>query len=122
MAKKILIVDDEEKIRKVLRIHLGKAGYEIIEADNGFDALKAMDEKLPDLVITDIMMPKLSGLELGSAIGYRQETRQIPLIVISAKTDPDTVLTAKKLNAAKFFAKPFEMASLLESVKKILGE
>lgn len=122
MKKKILIVDDEEKIRKVLRIHLGKAGYEVLEAEDGFEALKRIEEGLPDLVITDIMMPKLDGLELGKAIRYRSETKEIPFIIISAKTDQETLVKAKELNAAKFFAKPFKMAKLIESINQILGE
>lgn len=120
MAEKILVIDDEEKIRKTLTIHLTGAGYEVIVSSNGFEALRDFDRIKPDLVITDIVMPKVSGLEFGQALRNRAETRGIPFIIISAHSDPDTVESARKLGAAFFLAKPFEKAVLLEAVRKVL--
>lgn len=120
MAKKILVIDDEEKIRKILTIHLAGAGYEVVAAKNGFEALRDMDRIQPHLVITDIVMPKVSGLEFGQALRNKAETRGVPFIIISAHSDPEIVEAARKLGAAKFIAKPFEMKVLLEAVRKVL--
>jgi len=120
MAKKILVIDDEEKIRKVLTIHLTGAGYEVITATNGFEALRDMDRIQPHLVITDIVMPKVSGLEFGQALRNKAETKGIPFIVISAYSDPETVEKARKLGASKFLAKPFEIKALLDAVRRAL--
>jgi DNA-binding response OmpR family regulator len=120
-SKKILVIDDEEKIRKTLSIHLVKAGYEVITASNGFEALRDLDRLNPDLVITDIVMPKVSGLEFGQALRNKTETRGIPFIIISAHSEPELVARARELGASKFLAKPFGIKTLLDSIRKILA-
>lgn len=120
MQARILVIDDEEKIRKVLTIHLTAEGYEVVTAANGFEALRDMEKIKPDLIITDIVMPKVSGLEFTQALKNKVETRGIPIIVISAFSDKETVEAARKLGAAKFLAKPFETKNLLDVVKKVL--
>ena len=120
MPDTILVIDDEEKIRKILTIHLTQAGYEVITAANGVEALRDLDRIKPCLVITDIVMPKVSGLEFGQALRNKAETSDIPVIVISAHSDPDTVKAARDLGAAKFLAKPFEVKTLLDAVRKVL--
>ena len=119
---KILVIDDEEKVRKVITLHLTKAGYDVVTASNGFEALKDLDSIKPDLVITDIMMPKVSGLEFGKALHHSAETRGIPFIIISARYDEETVQKAKDIGASRFIAKPFEMKLLLASIEKVLED
>lgn len=120
MSPRILVIDDEEKIRKMLTIHLTAEGYEVVTAANGFEALRDMEKINPDAIITDIVMPKVSGLEFTQALKNKTETRGIPIIVISAFSDRETVDTARKLGAVKFLAKPFAIKSLLEAVKKVI--
>lgn len=120
MSPRILVIDDEEKIRKVLTIHLTAEGYEVVTATNGFEALRDMERINPDVIITDIVMPKVSGLEFTQALKNKAETRGIPIIVISAFSDKETVETARKLGAVKFLAKPFETKNLIEAIKKVL--
>lgn len=120
MPPRILVIDDEEKIRKVLTIHLTAEGYEVVTATNGFEALRDMEKINPDIIITDIVMPKVSGLEFTQALKNKADTRGIPIIVISAFSDKETVETARKLGAVKFLAKPFETKNLIETIKKVL--
>lgn len=120
MSPRILVIDDEEKIRKVLTIHLTAEGYEVVTATNGFEALRDMEKINPDIIITDIVMPKVSGLEFTQALKNKADTRGIPIIVISAFSDKETVETARKLGAVKFLAKPFETKNLIETIKKVL--
>ena len=119
---KILVIDDEEKVRKVITLHLTKAGYEVIAVENGFEALRDMEKIKPDLIITDIMMPKVNGLEFGEAIRNRAETSNIPFIIISARCDENTVQKARDLGASRFIAKPFGMKTLIASIEKVLEE
>ena len=119
---KILVIDDEEKVRKVITLHLTKAGYEVIAVENGFEALKDLEKIKPDLIITDIMMPKVNGLEFGEAIRNRAETSNIPFIIISARCDENTVQKARDLGASRFIAKPFGMKTLIASIEKVLEE
>ncbi len=122
MSKRIMVVEDSEVIQEMLREELIEAGYEVFSAYNGFEALRDLEEFQPDLIITDIMMPKLDGLRLCEAIQNRIETRDTPFIFLSSKFDKDTVERGKKIGARFFVAKPFKMDTIKDCVNKIFGE
>ena len=84
---KILVVDDEEHIRKILKFKLEKHGYYVITADNGEVALKMVRRENPDLIILDLMMPKMDGFEVCRRIRKNFQTAQIPIIMLTAKSD-----------------------------------
>ena len=118
--KKVLIVEDSPAMAGTLKDNIAQAGYEVHVAHNGFEALRDLEALQPDLVISDINMPKLDGLKLIMGIRNRLETRDIPFILLSSQFDPRTLETGKKLGARFFIAKPFKMDYVLECVKKIL--
>ncbi|NKB80485.1 MAG: response regulator [Nitrospirales bacterium] len=116
----ILVVDDEPAIRKILRLILEKAGYGVIEAEDGEQAIQAVQSGenplVLDMIITDIRMPKLNGVE---AIQYFQrEFPRVPVIVLTGHPDTQMAVTMMKEGIVDYLTKPFEKERLLASVKK----
>ncbi|MGH7857996.1 MAG: UDP-3-O-acyl-N-acetylglucosamine deacetylase [Candidatus Binatia bacterium] len=116
----ILIVDDEERIRASVRGVLADEGFRVLEADNGRTALQVLDEEDPVLILLDIWMPELDGIELLRQIqGHRPRTR---VIVISGHGNIETAVRATQLGAFDFIEKPFSLDGLLERVHRALGD
>jgi CheY-like chemotaxis protein len=120
--KKILVVDDEEIIRKTIRIHLGKMGYESKEAIDGVDALKKLGEEKFDLLICDILMPKKDGWEVLKELRSDPSTKDMPVIVLTAKTRDEDMFRGYDLGANYFMTKPFTKSQLLYGIKLMFGE
>jgi DNA-binding response OmpR family regulator len=118
MQKTILVVDDDPKIRKALGLRLKSAGYEVITAQDGSEALLLCDMKSLDLIITDIWMP----VGMGFSLAYRlqQMARQIPIIFITASKQPGLKQTAQEMGAAAFLEKPYDPDELLATVRQVL--
>ena len=120
--KTILIADDETHILNVLSIKLQNAGYNILSAQDGEEAYRLACDHLPDLVITDYQMPKLSGLELCTRLRGTETTRNIPAVMLTARgfsmTDRDT----SQDNIREVITKPFSPREILTLVKKLIGE
>jgi len=112
MGKKILIVDDEEVIRKFLRINLIKWGYEVKEAENGDYALEQLAEDDFDLLICDILMPNKDGWQVLKEVRSNQKTREMPVIVLTAKNQATDMFKGYDLGANYYMTKPFTKAQL----------
>ncbi|MFO8057860.1 MAG: response regulator [bacterium] len=119
-GKKIMLVEDSPAIIEVIEENLSKAGYEVYPVYNGFEALRDLEDIQPDLIITDLNMPKLDGLKLCWGIQNRDETREIPFIILSSNIDDETVQKGKELGARYFISKPFEIKTVLDCVRKSL--
>ena len=118
---KILICEDEEIMLTALEFRLRKQGFDVIIAENGKIALEKIKEDKPDLIVADIMMPFVSGLELIEFI--RKDMRNtLPIIIISALEHEETVLKAFRLGATDFIAKPFKPKELVLRIKRIFQE
>ena len=122
MGKKILIVDDEEVIRKFLRIHLSKLGYEVKEAADGAEALKRLGKDDFDLLICDILMPNKDGWQVLKEMRSDPKTKDIPVIVLTAKNEDSDMFKGYDLGANYYMTKPFTKAQLLYGLKLMLGE
>jgi len=120
--KRIFVVEDSPSISEMVKDTLTDAGYEVFVANNGFEALRDLEDVEPDLILTDIMMPKVDGLELCQAMRNRLETKDIPFILFSSLFDEDTVKKGREIGARYFIAKPFKMESLLEAVAKVFED
>jgi len=122
MGKKILIADDEEVIRKFLRIHLSKLGYEVKEATDGAEALKQLGKDDFDLLICDILMPNKDGWQVLKEMRSDPKTKDIPVIVLTAKNEDSDMFQGYDLGANYYMTKPFTKAQLLYGLKLMLGE
>lgn len=117
MAAKILIADDENRIRKLVNDFLSREGYEIIEASDGKEALDVFYEKNPDLVILDVMMPKFTGLEVCKEI---RESSNVPIIILTAKDTESDELSGFSSGADEYISKPFSPKILVARVNALL--
>jgi CheY-like chemotaxis protein len=111
----ILIVEDDEELRHLFRTALALAGYDVIEAGDGLEALRWIDQAPPDLVILDLLLPRISGLAVQQEIAAQAVTRQIPIVVVTGST-----MSAKDLDVACFLRKPVSPDRLIETVRSCL--
>ncbi len=122
MSRKILVVDDEEVIRKFLRIHLAKLGYEVKEAADGEQAIEQLGKDDFDLLICDIMMPKKDGWEVIKEAKSNPKMKDIPVIVLTAKIEDSDMFKGYDLGANYYMTKPFTKAQLLYGLKLMFNE
>jgi two-component system alkaline phosphatase synthesis response regulator PhoP len=119
---KILVVDDEIYIVHILDFSLGMEGYEVVTALDGEQALEKLKQEKPDLIVLDIMMPKLDGYEVCKAIKSDPETRQIPVILLSAKGRNVDQKMGFDVGADDYITKPFSPRKLVERINQLLGQ
>lgn len=121
MAKKILIVDDENSLRMLVNATLEGENYTIFQAKNGHEAIMINALEKPDLVILDLMMPGLSGMEALEIMGKSDGSKKIPIIILTAKGQAGDKEKALKMGASHFLKKPFSPLELLTLVERILN-
>lgn len=115
--QRILVVDDEERIVRMIRLNLEHDGFTVIEANNGMQAINQIREKLPNLVILDVMMPGIDGYETLSLI---RETSQVPVIMLTAKSEEEDRIYGLELGADDYITKPFSPRELVSRIKAVL--
>jgi DNA-binding response OmpR family regulator len=121
MSKHILVVDDEKYIVNILDFSLESEGFRVKSAANGEEALRMAVDDIPALIILDIMMPKIDGFEVCRALKAKEETKQVPIILLTAK---DRDADRKKGEAAgcdDYITKPFSPGRLIERVRELLS-
>lgn len=118
---KILVAEDEPIMLKTIELRLKKDGYTVIGTSDGREAMEKIDAEQPDLIITDIMMPYASGLEIVGMV-KQQQKKDIRIIILSAMGQETTVLEAFDLGADDFIAKPFSPNELSMRVKRLLSK
>lgn len=121
MSKRILIVDDEMYIVNILDFTLAGEGYEVISANNGEDALRTLLKAEPDLVILDVMMPRIDGIEVCRAIKAREESAETPVILLSAKDRDADREAGIEAGADLYLTKPFSPARLIEEIRNLMN-
>lgn len=122
MAKRILIVDDEPNIVVSLEFLMKREGFEVAVAPDGEAALRAVEERLPDLVLLDIMLPKKNGFEVCQAIRANPAWQGVKIIMLTAKGRDTEVAKGTALGADAYMTKPFSTKDLVAQVRRILGE
>jgi two-component system alkaline phosphatase synthesis response regulator PhoP len=118
--EKILVVDDEEDVLELVRYNLDKNGYRIEAATTGEDAIKKARTKLPDLIILDLMLPGIDGLEVCRKLKSDSKTQNIPIIMLTAKGEETDIVTGLELGADDYVTKPFSPKVLIARVRRIL--
>jgi two-component system alkaline phosphatase synthesis response regulator PhoP len=120
--KKVLIVDDEIHIVHVVAIKLRNNGYEVISADNGAEAFDLALKERPDIIVTDFQMPVMTGMELVEKLRQHQETRDIPVIMLTARSFAIPQEQQENLQISGCLSKPFSPKELLGNIEDILYE
>ncbi len=116
--KKILVVDDEEGLRALLATVVQMAGYDVQTAVDGLDGFQKAIDFLPDLILLDIMMPKLDGWKTLSKLRAEEKTEHIPIIMLTARGETDSIFKSEQLKVLDYFIKPFEMDEVLAYIAK----
>jgi len=120
MAKTVLIVDDSESIREVVSFTLENAGYNVIVAIDGQDAIKHFDGKTIDLLLTDLHMPNMNGIELIREVRKIEAYTRIPILFLTTESQRDKKMEAKDAGATGWIIKPFIPAKLLDAIVKVI--
>ena len=118
--KKILVVDDEPDTVKLLSIRLKSNGYDVISVLDGTACLEKAVEEKPDLIILDILMPKINGYEVCKCLKERDDTKDIPVIMLTAKDSDTDRIIGRVIGANYYITKPFESEVLLVKIKELL--
>ena len=116
----VLVVDDEEDILELLRFNLSKEGYHVICATTGERAVEMARSELPDLIVLDLMLPGMDGLEVAKFLKNAPETQNIPIVMLTAKGEESDVVTGLELGADDYITKPFSPRILVARVKAVL--
>ena len=121
--KRILCIEDEPEMIDLIRLILGRRGFEVHGAAGGVEGIRKVREELPDLVLLDLMMPDMDGWEVYQQMKADETTRTIPVIVVTAKAQSiDKVLGLHIAKVDDYIAKPFSPQELLNSVEKLFGQ
>ncbi len=118
--KSIFVVDDEEDILELIRYNLVREGYGVSTAVNGEEALKAISQKLPDLILLDLMLPGMDGLEICRLLKKEEKTAGIPIVMVTAKGEESDIVTGLELGADDYIAKPFSIKVLIARLRAVL--
>jgi two-component system phosphate regulon response regulator PhoB len=116
----ILVVEDEDSLATLLQYNLQKEGYSVTMAGDGEEALLLVDEKLPDLIVLDWMLPKLSGIEVCRRLRQRNETRNVPIIMLTARGEETDRIRGLDTGADDYVVKPFSMTELAARIRAVL--
>ncbi len=119
--KRILVVDDEIGALTLIGIMLERGGFEVLKAKDAHAALNMLEQETPDLIILDVMMPGMDGIELCREIRARDSTEDTPLLMLSARGDADSVTRGMEAGATDYLPKPILHHDLVAKVRKMLG-
>lgn len=117
----VLVVEDEPDIVNVLRIRLESKGFAVLTAGDGKEGLRMIRESLPDLIILDLLMPEVGGLELCRILKSDEHLKSIPVIVLTARTEENDRAESFSSGASAYFAKPYEWGELYAGIRKFLS-
>ncbi len=120
MTPYVLVVEDEDALATLLQYNLDKEGYDVAVAGDGEEALLLADERLPDLVVLDWMLPKVSGIEVCRRLRSRPETRNVPIIILTARGEETDRIRGLDTGADDYVVKPFSMTELTARIRAVL--
>lgn len=122
MKKHILVVDDEIGALKLIGIMLERGGFEVVEARDARAALEVLDGVAPDLIILDVMMPGMNGIDLCKVIRQREATQKTPVLILSARGDAESIIHGIEAGANDYLPKPILHHDLVSKVRSMLGQ
>lgn len=121
IKKKIVIIEDSKKISVVLQEVLKSEGYEVFWSNNGIEGIRTVRREKPDIILLDLLLPKVNGYEICNMIKRDNQLRHIPVLVISTLGGKEHIQKAKLCGAEKFMKKPYQLDDLLAEIKKTLA-
>ena len=116
-----MAVDDERHIVRLIQVNLERAGYQVVTAFDGQDALRKVETEKPDAIVLDVMMPKMDGFEVLKRLQANPDTREIPVIMLTAKAQDADVFRGWSSGVSAYLTKPFNPLELVTFVKRILS-
>ena len=116
----VLVVDDEPNIVRTVADRLKMSGYDVIEAADGQEAIARALQDEPDVILLDVLMPELDGHAVVERLRQMEETRSLPVIMLTARSQVEDVARASALGAVDYVVKPFDLVELLEKIKSVL--
>ena len=119
MRDRVLIVEDEKDVREMLRLNLKVGGFDVLEAQNGAEGLAIAKAELPSVVILDLMMPEMSGMEVCRALRRNPATSRIPILMLTAKSTEGDKVAGLEVGADDYVTKPFSPRELLLRVRAV---
>jgi two-component system chemotaxis response regulator CheY len=119
MTQTILTVDDSRTMRDMLRMALAEAGFNVLQAVDGVDGLEVLQRSSPDVIVTDINMPKMDGFGLIEAVRQDSRYRKVPILVLTTESDSAKKLRAKEAGATGWIVKPFEPTKLIAAIRRV---
>jgi len=122
MKKNILVVDDEIGALTLIGIMLERGGFSVLKARDATSALAVLDQNTPDMIILDVMMPGMDGIELCEVIRKREDTGQIPVLILSARGDAESVMRGMEAGANDYLPKPILHHDLVAKVRTMIEE
>jgi two-component system, OmpR family, phosphate regulon response regulator PhoB len=120
MTPNVLVVEDEDSLATLLQYNLQKEGYEVALAGDGEEALLMVEERLPDLIVLDWMLPKVSGIEVCRRLRQRNETRNVPIVMLTARGEETDRVRGLDTGADDYVVKPFSMTELGARIRAVL--
>jgi two-component system phosphate regulon response regulator PhoB len=120
MSAKVLVVEDEEALSQLLSYNLGKEGFRVATTADGDDAMVAVDEEKPDIILLDWMLPNVSGVELCRQLRAQSGTRDLPIIMLTARGEEEDRIRGLELGADDYVTKPFSMSELVARMRAVL--
>jgi DNA-binding response OmpR family regulator len=119
---RVLVVDDEPDLVRILEFGLKAAGYHVDTANDGQEGLKKARDLKPDIILLDLMLPKLDGYKVCRLLKFDERYKHIPIMILSARTQEGDQKLANEMGANRFMTKPYEFAEILEHIKALLKQ
>jgi two-component system chemotaxis response regulator CheY len=119
MSKLILTVDDSRTMRDMLRLALSEAGFQVVQAEDGQHGLEVLGTETPDVIVTDINMPRLDGFGFIEGVRKTETHRAVPILVLTTESDADKKQRARRAGATGWIVKPFDPVKLVEAIRRV---
>lgn len=120
--KRILVVDDEPDMLLAIKMRLEATGYQVLTATDGMEGLNMARREKPDLIILDIMLPKMNGYKVSRLLKFDEEYKHIPIVMLTALAGENDRTTGVQTGADAYITKPFETAQLLDTIRRFLPD
>jgi CheY-like chemotaxis protein len=122
MSKKVLVVDDDPVVRLLVNEFLSSQGYEVLTVESGTECMNAVTDKKPDVVVLDLLMPEMNGIEVLKRLRDNPNTASLPIVMMSSDFDTRDITSSYNLSADGYVQKPFGMRDILSAVKEVAPE